>query len=152
SCCILNEISHITKEEFAKNLLDNASKVPHGLVVCITNAGFISSWQESLRDVARTSPRWYFSAYTQQAPWLDAAEIEEAKKRNSATRFARLWEGQWVHESADAIRPSDIDNAVTLDGATLAPKKGWSAVAGVDIGIRRDHSSVVLLGRHRKTE
>src|SRR5262249_22063471 len=55
---ILNELSHVTKQEFAMNLLDNASKVPHGLVVVATNAGLCPSWQFGLRELARTSPRW----------------------------------------------------------------------------------------------
>src|SRR5262249_46356062 len=96
---VLNELSHIGKEEFAKNLLDNASKVPHGIVLVATNAGYTPSWQFDLREMARTSARWYFSAYTRPAPWLDEAEIDEARRRNSVNRFARLWEGQWVPES-----------------------------------------------------
>src|SRR5262249_28988312 len=34
---ILNELSHIQKREFAENLLDNAAKVPHGIVCVATN-------------------------------------------------------------------------------------------------------------------
>jgi len=44
---VINELSHITKEEFSQNLLDNASKKPHGLVIIATNAGFAGTWQES---------------------------------------------------------------------------------------------------------
>src|SRR5262249_30570607 len=100
---ILNELSHVTKEDFAKKLFDHDSKVPHGLVLVATNAGLVPSWQFDLREMARTSERWHFSAYTQPAPWLDPREIEEAQRRNSGNRFARLWEGQWVPESGDAL-------------------------------------------------
>ena len=37
---VINELSHIQKQEFAENLADNAAKVPHGLVCIATNAGF----------------------------------------------------------------------------------------------------------------
>src|SRR5262249_15775492 len=61
---ILNELSHIQKREFAENLLDNAAKVPHGVVCIATNAGFNPSWQWDWRERARTSAekgeRWYF--------------------------------------------------------------------------------------------
>jgi hypothetical protein len=148
---ILNELSHVGKEEFAKNLLDNASKVPHGVVLVATNAGFVPSWQFDLREMARTSPRWVFSSYTQPAPWLDPGEIAEAKRRNSANRFARLWEGQWVPESGDALSTADIEAAVTLPGATLARETGFNYFAGLDIGIKRDHTSLVLIGVHYLT-
>ena len=42
---ILNELSHVPSREFAETLLDNAEKVPSGLVVIATNAGFDPSWQ-----------------------------------------------------------------------------------------------------------
>jgi hypothetical protein len=148
---ILNELSHVTKEDFAKNLLDNASKVPHGLVLVATNAGFVPSWQFDLRELARTSPRWCFSSYTRPAPWLEPAEIEEARRRNSANRFARLWEGQWVPESGDALSTADIEAAVTLAEATHSREEGYSYFAGLDIGIKRDHTSLVLVGLHYQT-
>jgi hypothetical protein len=143
---ILNELSHVTKEDFAKNLLDNASKVPHGLVIVATNAGFVPSWQFDLREMVRTSGRWRFSAYTNPAPWLDESEIAEARKRNSANRFARLWEGQWVPEAGDALSPADLEAAVTLPGATLTREDHYAYFAGLDIGVKRDHTSLVLIG------
>jgi hypothetical protein len=143
---ILNELSHVTKEEFAKNLLDNASKVPHGIVLVATNAGFVPGWQFDLHEMARTSPRWYFSALTLPAPWLDPEEIAEARRRNSGNRFARLWEGQWVPEAGDALSPADLEAAVTLDGATLTREKNYAYFAGLDIGIKRDHTSFVVVG------
>jgi hypothetical protein len=99
---VINELSHIQKQEFAENLMDNAAKVPLGLVVIATNAGHLMTWQDEWRKTALSSERWYCSQYTQPAPWLLPAEIEEAKRRNSANRFARLWQGEWVPDSGSA--------------------------------------------------
>ena len=82
---ILNELTHINDAEFPSTLMDNASKVPHGVVVVVTNAGHTDTWQEVWRQNAIDGDRWYFSAYTQPAPWLDTAEMREAKK----SQFAR---------------------------------------------------------------
>ena len=60
SVLILNELSHIQKKEFAENLLDNATKVPRGLVCIATNAGFQDTWQWRWRERARLSDRWCF--------------------------------------------------------------------------------------------
>lgn len=146
---ILNELSHIGRREFAENLLDNAAKVPAGVVVIATNAGHDPSWQHDWRERARTSDRWYFSAVSEPAPWLDAAELAEAEKRNSLSRFARLWRGVWVTGQGDALDPADITAAV--DGE-LVPmdhaETGWIFFAGLDLGIKHDRAALAVVGRH----
>jgi hypothetical protein len=121
---VVNEITHIAKEEFVKNLLDNASKLVNGVVVVATNAGFVGTWQEVLRNVARASKRWHFSQYTEQAPWLDAQEIAEARARNSPRRFSRLWEGEWIAADDDGC-PACADRrgmSVLLTPGEIAPE------------------------------
>jgi phage terminase large subunit-like protein len=145
---ILNELSHVQKEEFAMNLLDNASKVPHGLVIIATNAGFVPSFQYDLREMARTSERWYFSAFKETAPWLDPAELEEARKRNSAQRYARLWRGEWVSGSGDALDAADVAAAITQAGPMEGSVPGYAFFAGLDIGLAKDATALVTIGLH----
>jgi hypothetical protein len=165
---ILNELSHVAKQEFAENLMDNAAKVPHGVVCIATNAGFVPSWQWNWRENARTSPRWFFSAYDRPAPWLELAEIEEARRRNHPIRFARLWQGVWVRGTGDALSADDIQAAITLPLPTLTPpstampadlyrqlagepQTDFETVfyAGLDLGISRDHAALVIGGLRR---
>ncbi len=145
---ILNELSHITRQEFALNLLDNLAKVPGAVGVVATNAGFVPSWQYDLRELARTSPRWYFSAVTEPAPWLDPAELAEARKRNTASRYARLWQGQWVRGSGDALDEEDLKAAVNEPGPMTGAERGYSFFAGLDLALKRDHAALVVIGRH----
>lgn len=144
---ILNELSHVTKEEYALNLLDNAAKVPRGVVCIATNAGFLDTWQQAWRKTAESSDRWYFSTFTEPAPWLAEAEIDEARRRNTPTRFARLWSGVWVPEdSGDALDPADIDATITLPGRMPeGAATGQVFVAGLDLGLKHDHSALVIL-------
>ena len=89
---ILNELSHVTKQEFAENLLDNVpQRFRTGSVVIATNAGFKGTWQESWRDIARSSDRWHFHVWDKPAPWLDPEEIEEAEAAATATRVTCGW-------------------------------------------------------------
>jgi hypothetical protein len=144
---ILNELSHIAKQEYAENLMDNAAKVPQGLVVIATNAGYLDTFQWNWRELARTSDRWHFHQWAQPAPWLDPDEIDEARLRNSVTRFMRLFYGVWGSKSGDALDPEDIEAAVTLGGPMLGDvPEGWSFVAGLDLGVSNDHSAFVVLG------
>lgn len=144
---VMNELSHVAKQEFAENLMDNSAKVPHGIVIIATNAGHIDSWQHRWRQTAETSPRWYFSKVEKPAPWLDPAEIEEARRRNSANRFARLWEGQWVHESSDCLSSTDINAAIRADVPMTGAAPGWLFVAGLDIGLSQDATALVVIGK-----
>jgi hypothetical protein len=87
---ILNELSHVTKWEFAENLLDNASKVPQGLVVIATNAGFVGTPAWKWRELARNSPRWSFAFGPAAAamPWTP---------RTSMPQSIRTYAPCWAH-------------------------------------------------------
>jgi phage terminase large subunit-like protein len=149
---IINELSHITKQEFAENLRDNSAKVPYGLVVIATNAGFTGTWQFKWRELARTSDRWSFHALSEPAPWLDPAEIEEAKRRNASGRYLRLWWGQWVSGSGDALDPADVEAAVTLSGPMDARMPEWVYCGGLDVGHKHDHSGFAIVARNRASQ
>ena len=146
---IINELSHVTKQEFAENLMDNAAKVPNGLVVIATNAGYAGTWQYRWRELARESERWHFNVIAQPSPWLDEAEIEEARKRNSSSRFNRLWYGVWASGQGDAIDPDDVNAAVNSSLSPMAGhEEGYDFIAGLDLGISQDHSALCVLGCH----
>ncbi len=143
----IDELVHVTDEQFASTLADNSSKIPHNLLIVATNAGQLGTWQERWRDVARTSPRWFFQAVTTPAPWLDERELSEAKRRNPPSRYARLWQGVWVPAGVgDAIPSDDLEAAVTMPGPQLVGESGWGYVAGLDLGVKRDRSAFVVLG------
>ncbi len=144
---ILNELTHIAKREFAENLLDNAAKIPRSLVVVATNAGVLDSWQYAWRELARTSARWMFHKYDKPAPWLDPAEMDEARRRNSVSRYARLWGGVWVTDAGDAaINDDDLTAALTQPGPMNVYDAGrYSFLGGLDLAYRRDHSGFVVL-------
>jgi hypothetical protein len=148
---LLNELSHVTKETFAQNLLDNASKKPRGLVIIATNAGFTSTWQADWRQMASESRRWHFHTQSEPAPWLGDEELEEAERRNSRSRFRRLFWGEWVSQLGDALDAADIEACVvkSLGPMRATRTKGWFYIGGLDIGIKQDHSAfVVVAGRY----
>jgi phage terminase large subunit-like protein len=150
---VMNELSHVTKEEFSQNLLDNASKKPRGLVIVATNAGFVGSWQEVWRTMARQSERWHFHSYCQPAPWLSDAEVEEAARRNSRARQARLYWGQWVSQSGDCLDSDDLQASINL---SLAPWTGQLTgqeffVGGLDLGVKQDHSALAVVALDRRS-
>ncbi|HEY4259361.1 MAG TPA: hypothetical protein VGM98_04350 [Schlesneria sp.] len=149
---ILNELSHVTKQEFAENLLDNAAKVPQGLAIVATNSGYTGTWQERWRKIASTSDRWRMNCYSRPSPWLNDDDIAEAKRRNSKSRFLRLWWGIWASTNGDALDQADIEAAVIPSLKPLqACQPGWIYIGGLDLGVKQDHSALVVLGANRQT-
>lgn len=145
---LLNELSHIPSEGFAQTMLDNAAKMPNGIVVIATNAGFLDTWQYKWREDARKAQRWSFHQFAKPAPWVDLADVEEARGRGPV-RCNRLWYGIWSSDEGQAIDSEDIEAAITADGPLTpiqAERGHWQIVGGLDLGVNRDHSALVLLG------
>ena len=143
---ICNELSHMREQSFAETLMDNSAKMPNGLVIIATNAGFLGTWQARWREQAMHSPRWWFQKVDQPAPWISPEAIAEAQIRNSTSRFNRLWMGVWSTEGGDALNPGDIAAAITLPGPEdRADGASWY-LAAVDRSLRRDNTAVVVVG------
>ncbi|NQT12374.1 MAG: hypothetical protein HQ582_06490, partial [Planctomycetes bacterium] len=144
---IANELSHVAKREFIENLMDNLTKVPRGLGIVATNAGFDPSWQFKWREHARTSPDWAFHKYAKPAPWLSERQVKEARIRNSESRYRRLWGGEWVSPGGDAM-PSDwIDRAIVRKGPLRERDYDLyqGAGLGVDLGLQGHHAAAVAV-------
>lgn len=143
---ILNELSHIRQQEFAENLMDNAAKVPNNLTIIATNAGDVNHFSFKWRELYRTSPRCSFHQFTQTAPWLDPADVEDARARNSIARFNRLWQGVWSTGSGDALDATDIDAAINANLSNHLVLPDCYYIAGLDLGLRSDATAFVVLG------
>jgi hypothetical protein len=144
---LFNELSHVTKREFAENLLDNCAKVS-GVAVIATNAGVTGSWQYKWRQIAFSSPRWATHVWAKPSPWIDPEEIKEAERRNSQSRYLRLWWGRWVSGSGDAIDPEDVAAAVNASTLLVGRQTDWALAAGLDLSVKRDHSGFCVVARN----
>ncbi len=146
---ILNELHAISegRKEFALNMMDNAAKVPTGIRIIATNAGYRNTWQWQWREDARLHrDEWYFHKLDQPAPWVTVKDLEQAQRRNSRTRFLRLWHGVWCAASGDALDQTDIEAAMTLASPHRSPQPGFLYGAGLDLSVKRDHSALVIVG------
>jgi hypothetical protein len=129
------------------SIISSAAKRTDCLLLAISNAGFIDSWVWAVREAARTDEAWIFSRLDgPQASWLSAQALSEQQRMLPPLAYARLWQNVWSASGGDALSPADI--AAAFD-ETLAPmtgsESGWLFVAGVDLGLTRDHTAVVVL-------
>lgn len=149
---IINELSHITRWEFAENLMDNADGVANGLVIIATNAGFKGTKAEVWRNNAIRNDTWCVHVLAKPAPWHRKETIQDAKRRNPTSRYRRLWLGVWASGKGDALNEEHIDRCFCLNGPTLMPEPGWNYIAGLDLGISHDHSGLAIVGVHFKEQ
>lgn len=145
---VINELSHISRKQFAETMADNAEKIGNSLMLIATNAGELQTWQYEWREGYRNDPDWWFQKVDCTAPWIPERNINSARKRNSTMRFNRLWRGIWSPREGDAIDPEDIDASVRLDGPMTAEEINggeWLCILGADAGVKHDHAALDTL-------
>lgn len=145
---ICDELAHWRKRDLWDSLFSAAAKRERCLLLVISNAGFVDSWQWSLRENVRADEAWHFSRLDgPRASWISAEQLDEQRRLLPDIVFQRLWLNEWGSGSGDALSSDDIDSAITLDGPSDAGE-GWRYVAGLDLGLSRDASALVVIGKH----
>lgn len=146
---ILNELVHVARWSVMETHMANAQGVPQGVVIVSTNAGIKGTRAHAWREqyVTQKHPRWCSHVWSNLAPWVDPVDVKEAREMDPiGSEYRRLWEGRWITGAGDAIDEETIDKAFVLDGPTEEREPGWVYVAGLDLGVSRDHAGVAVLG------
>ena len=147
---VADELTHWTSQDTWSAIFSAVPKKKNCVLVIISNAGVgkNSAWQWRVRELARTSLRWYFSRLDgPRATWQDPADLDEQRLVLPTNAYKRLWLNEWVEESGDALEAEDIRAAVREElGSLQEAEEGWWYAAGLDLGAKHDHSAVVVLG------
>ncbi len=149
---VADELSHWKDagESLWHSLFSSAAKQAKCLLCIISNAGLGmgTSWQWKVREAARTDADWYFSRLDgPQASWITPKILAEQERLLPSSTFRRYWLNEWLSQAGDLLEAADIEAAIDT---TLGPMNGdepdYLFIAGLDLGIRRDHSALVVLG------
>lgn len=137
------------------SLVSSAAKRTNCLMVVIANAGFQDSWQWGVRESARTDEAWHFASLDgPQASWMTPERLAETRRMLPAVAWERLFCNRWSSGGGDALTPDDIERAFDKDLGVMtgsaAERQVWAFYGGVDLGLTRDGSAVVVVafGRH----
>ena len=152
---ILNELVHVSKWEVMETHLNNANGVPRGIVVISTNAGYKGTKAEKWKENALAKKdRWHMHLWKSPSPWLDGEDLKDAKDTNTPSEYARLWNpGRWVSGKGDALTEEGIDGCFRIDMQPLiGPEKGWTYIAGLDLGVSHDHAALAVVGVNREEQ
>lgn len=147
---IIDELTHWPNDSLWVSLFSAAAKRSHSMLVIISNAGVGagSSWQWRIREAAESDPDWHFHSLPGCcASWISPKHLAEQRRLLPPIAFDRLWQNRWTTGSGDALTSDDVDAAITRRGPWTARKPGWVFVAGLDIGLAKDATALVVLGK-----
>jgi len=146
---VIDELTHWQSRDLWDSLISAAAKRSKCMVVVITNAGFGGSWQWDIREAVRSDPDWHFGHIDgPRASWISPKHLAEQRRLLPQIAFDRLWLNKWTTGSGDAFTESDLSDSIVLENATRVAERGWLYVAGLDLGISRDASALVVVGKH----
>lgn len=151
---VADELCHWKKRDLWDSLLSSAAKRACCMLVVITNAGLEDDWVWQTREAVRTDPNWYFSRLNGPvARWITPDRLAEQQRLLPSVAYRRLWLNEWTSGGGDALTKEDIEAAF---GYGLGPMDGcvpgYEFVGGLDLGVTRDASAVVILGVRRSYE
>ncbi|BBO32382.1 terminase large subunit domain-containing protein [Lacipirellula parvula] len=146
---IADELTHWldSAEQLFGSLISSAAKRTGCLFVIISNAGFAETWQWKLRESIRNDEDWIFRRLDGPvASWMTEKTLAEQRRLLPGLAYNRLWLNEWSSAGGDALTKEDIAAAFKDD---LQPMRGderdYIFVAGLDLGLTRDCSAVVVL-------
>ncbi|RMF21842.1 MAG: hypothetical protein D6760_08625 [Deltaproteobacteria bacterium] len=146
---VADELVHWQSRDLWDSLLSASAKRRHCVLVVITNAGFLDTWQFKTREAIRSDPRWFFSRLDgPTASWITADRLAEQRRLLPDIAYRRLWKNDWTAGTGDALAAADIDAAVTLAGPMRSAEPAYVYVAGLDLGLKRDASALCVLAIH----
>jgi phage terminase large subunit-like protein len=135
-------------ERLWESLFSAAAKKPGSVLIVIGNAGWKDSWQWHLRERVREDPAWRFSRLEgPQASWISEETLAEQRRILPPTVYDRVWLNRWSAGAGDALNEQLIQAALKHAGP-MAWERGWVFHAGLDIGLTRDASALVVAARH----
>lgn len=146
---VADELTHWTNEDFWTTVFSTVAKRPNCLISIITNAGMGKgvSWQWRVRESLREDSACYFSRLDGPvASWMTSDALD-LQRRNlpSEKAFNRLWLNRWQTETGDVLEEDDIAACTTLPGPVSA-RGDMRFLAGLDLGVKNDHSALVVIG------
>ncbi len=121
-------------------------KVPGARVFVLTTAGSPSSWAFRLWEHAHSSDLWRVLETAGLPPWVDMAQVEDARKHLPAGVFERFFMNRWVTGSEALFTTAEVDSCRDPDREPAAHGDGNSEYfIGVDYGPVHDRTAIAVV-------
>lgn len=151
---IFDEWTHWKNEAMSTAVLSGSEKIPGSVVVILSNAGLIGSWQHEQKVVAESDPDWVvYEKRGQLATWMSPERVAKKARLLPPMEARRVYYNEWIDPAAASgyLLPHEVDACAALGRALrlmlrLRREPGISNyVAACDYGARKDRTVCVVL-------
>lgn len=151
---ILDEFVHWKNQKVWTSIVSGFRKVNPTIVVALSNAGLIGSWQHESFLAAEASPEWMvFHREGTLASWLDQKGLDEDRVHLPPSEAERLYDNKWIDPATehDYLRRTEVDACARLGeamGLMIRVRKRFGTdnyVVGIDYGPKRDRTVMTVL-------
>lgn len=147
---IMDEVTHWKNDHLWTAVVSGREKVPGSLLICITNAGVLGSWQDQLlRQVALKDPaEWsYYAPTGHLASWMTAERMAKLREQIPPLQAKRVLDNIWI-DPAEELGYLTLDQIRACEDEALDPLgnyvPGAQYVAAVDYGATNDRTALVI--------
>ncbi len=155
---LADEVTHWKRQKEWTAMTSGRRKVDPSLLIVLSNAGLLGSWQHDVFERAKADPDWVvFHREGILANWLDRAQIEKDALMMPPSEARRLWGNEWIDpaEDLDYLRRveveacSELGRVLGLRGRTFREPHLQNYVASLDYGPRKDRTVFTILHEDR---
>lgn len=149
-----DEFTHWTQPDFWSSLFSTFGKKESCVLIVTCNAGMGRGWHWQVREMARTSPLWHFSAQEGTlASWITKATLDEQRAALPINEFRRLWLNQWQETGGEFVTSGEVEACrdKSLFRRDQTQVDGWSYVAALDYAEKHDRTVGVVMHQENDT-
>lgn len=151
---ICDELTHWKNQKVWTAVVSGREKVPGAILIVLSNAGLLGTWQHEIRLAVDSDPDWVvFERPGHLASWMDEARLTALRNKLPPSEAERLYDNKWIDPAAefDYLRRGEVQACADLGRSLglvsrLRREIGvQNYVVGIDYGSRKDRTAFVVL-------
>lgn len=145
---ICDEITHWKSDALWNMVVSGREKVHPSLLIVISNAGFLGTWQDRVREAAKGSADWrVFEREGKICSWMSDDRVNALRAMLSPQEAARLFDNKWLDPAAemDYLDRAFVELCLDPNWRGHERKDGRSRyVVVVDYGATKDRCALLV--------
>lgn len=142
-------------------VISGREKIPGSLLLLLTNAGLLGSWQHDVRMRIAEDPDWLlFEKEGQLASWMSKERVDKLRLILPPSEAERVYDNRWIDPATefDYLRRTEIERCVQRAkeyGLVIQFRREPTRnnyVAAIDYGAKRDRTALCILHVNEKRE
>jgi len=140
---VLDELTHWPKRGLFDTVVSGREKRPGSVLIVITNAGTLNTWQHDVFKEAKQSKDWFvYESPGTIAGWMDPKRLAELRRMIPAGLGKRLFDNKWTDPAEESGFVTRDEAAGCVDSSLHRRKFGLKErrpyFAAIDYGVVKD--------------